>query len=143
VNYISNSVWHCSYNDKKITGKVTQLEDLAAKKEVISILLSDLKHLKRSHLFSLYKFILINFFNAKKESISTNFILSQLLDKLFKDVSLEYPIYVLKEGDRYSIILDGNRRLDRAFLTEEKDIKAKIFYMQELVDIIERHGLNT
>jgi len=142
MGYVSGSIWHCSYKGNKITGKVTLLEDLANKKEIVNIELDCLKHLKRSHFFMMYKFILNKKFNFKKSEIDTNFILTQLLERLFNDVDLQYPIYVLEENKIYTVVLDGNRRLDRAFLLKEKTIKAKIFTLNELVDIIEAHDLN-
>lgn len=142
MGYVSGSIWHCSYKGNKITGKVTLLEDLANKKEIVNIELDCLKHLKRSHLFMMYKFILNKKFNFKKSEINNNFILTQLLERLFNDVDLQYPIYLLEENKIYTVVLDGNRRLDRAFLLKEKTIKAKIFNLSELVDIIETHNLN-
>lgn len=142
MGYVSNSIWHCFYDGKKITGKVTLLENLASSKEVVTICTDELKHIRRSHLFSLYKFILNKRLNIDNGLLNKDYILGQLLDLQFADVDLKYPIYVLEIRGKYSVILDGNRRLDRAFLTNTKTIAAKIFYLEELIDIIKKHNLN-
>jgi len=142
MGYVSNSIWHCFYDGKKITGKVTLLEDLANTKEIVTIDTNDLKHIRRSHLFSLYKFILNKRLNVDNGLLNKDYILGKLLDLQFADVDLQYPIYILKIRDKYTVILDGNRRLDRAFLTNTNTIKAKVFYLEELIGIIRRHNLN-
>ena len=44
---------------------------------------------------------------------------------------LQYPIILVQEDGEFSYVLDGNHRLEKAIMTGEEYIKAKVLYLDD------------
>jgi len=63
--------------------------------------------------------------------------LKSQLDSVSKEESrimkadLQYPIILVQEDGEFSYVLDGNHRLQKAIMTGEEYIKAKVLYLDD------------
>jgi len=76
--------------------------------------------------------------NVRNISVSDlqNKLRSQL-DRVTKDeerimkADLQYPIILVQKDGEFSYVLDGNHRLQKAIMTGEEYIKAKVLYLDD------------
>jgi disulfide oxidoreductase YuzD len=76
--------------------------------------------------------------NVRNISVSDlqNKLKSQL-DRVTKEkdrimpADLQYPIILVQEDGEFSYVLDGNHRLQKAIMTGEEYIKAKVLYLDD------------